>query len=295
MGLVCGTLLVTTACLRVTGVVTGDINSYQVAISDIAQTTTNSEKADNPVTSEEEYYQKALANFEKAIIIVRNNRNDIPVHYLGLYKREFDSKDCEYGFYLETITEDYYLYRLAEYPLFEEDYDYAVKLYEDKQFPKNEVSTGEYFETYLSGNLEEIKTNSDPTVLDVYSKAIFDKEYVKQSEASEEFEKYYTLLDERRGEASNSFLVYKITTYDGKDLYFVGFITKSGKYNANTNVMIDKSLAEQIAKAYNSELSDILNYVLNKDEFVIKADDETLKAFTEVIKAKVELVKPWQK
>lgn len=273
-------------------------NTTEITTTDTNHThasTTDSGKIDEPILTEKERYQKALKNFEKAIMVVKNNHNDIPIHYLGLYKHEFEDKESEYGFYLESFIEDY-IYRIADYSLSEEEYNYATKLYENKQFARNELLTNKYLEITLSDNLENVKTASDYTVLDIYSNIILEKENVKQSEASEEFEKYYALLNEKRGEESNAFTIRMDTTWDGRDIYHICFATQSGQYYPEmTEIRIEKSLAEQIARVYNRETSQILNYVLNKDEFIIKADDVTLREVANIIKNRVQTIEQQKK
>lgn len=259
--------------------------------TDTTGTTTDSGKIDEPILTEKERYQKALNNFEKAIMVVKNNHNDIPIHYLGLYKHEFEDKESEYGFYLESFIEDY-IYRIADYSLSEEEYNYAIKLYENKQFARNELLTNKYLETTLSDNLENVKTASDYTVLDIYSNIILEKENIKQSEASEEFEKYYELLNEKRGEVSNSFKVAVRNIGETKE-YYINFNNENGQSGVGmySTIFIDESFAKQIADVYGWDLNKLVNcWSLNKNEFLIKADDETLRGFTQLIKAKIDFV-----
>lgn len=264
--------------------------------TDTTGTTTDFGKIDEPILTEKERYQKALKNFEKAIMVVKNNHDDTPIHYLRLFKREYKNKECEYGIYLDAFI-DSEMCRISEYSLSKEDYEYASEVYENKNFIKNELLTKDYRQTFVSGNLENIKNKSDSVMLNAYSQAILDKEHVNQSQFTEEFEKYYALLNEKRGEISNSFLIDKNTTFEGEDVYSIYFTTPSGKYYPSiySVIEIDKTLADQIAQIYKRDTAKILNLVLDKDEFIIKADDSVLEQVTNQIKNRVQMIEQYEK
>lgn len=289
-GLVVGTLVTGTAC---------GINrpNNPVDPNDPTQTTTDQGNIENPdINKEDDQLKLSRSNFERALMFARINNNDISANSFTLYKKEFSNEDkVEYGFTLDSFDEKG-IYRLGSYELSKEDYIYANNLYgllED--FVENRSVEGDFTETSQSTNIETIKGKSDSRLLDVYSQAILEKESIKENDCAKEFRYYYNLLDDKRGEKSFSFIVSSNKRVDGSTAYILRFESDKNYDPIYNTIVIDHDLAEKIAGVYDQKLDELLNILLQKDEFIAKSDDETLSLFSNFIITRLQEIENYEK